>query len=138
MPQDENRLDFVVKNGIAKDYRVILTHQCIEFHKKKYGHLRSELDDKDFIERDVVDAMQTPDEVYPSIKKVGTDYKIEKNAFVFYKENKARRYAKNGIEIRWYIKVIVRRKFFKKLLIITPYYADKIVEKKRCKQIISI
>jgi hypothetical protein len=129
----QNRLDFTVPNGIAKGYRVVLTLQNVQFHQNKYGRLRPELNDPNFFDKEVVDAINDPTVVYPAIEKIdpiSKQIKFQKNVYVFYKERV--RFFNNGIEVIWYTKVTARKYFFKKLIIITPYYSAKINEAKKC------
>lgn len=143
MPESSNeyRLDFVVKDGIAKGYRVTLTQQNIDHHIQKYAEDRPELQDPDFIVKDVVEAMENPDLVYPGIfidSAAGT-VKTKKNIYVFYKEKVDRRYTKDGVVIKHYVRVIVRKLRFRNILeIVTPFYSARINEEKKCQPITQI
>lgn len=144
MPESSNkyRLEFVVKDGIAKGYTVILTQQNIDHHQQKYGNRRPELTDNNFFDKDVKATLENPDLVYPSISGDPDDpskFSITKNIYVFYKEKPERSYTINSSNVKCYSKVVVRKKtLFRKLEIVTTYYSFKINEEKRCQPITKI
>lgn len=137
MPASSNeyRLDFVIKDGIGKGRRVTLTQQNIDFHIQKYGNDRPELNQDEFYDL-VKEAMEKPDVVYPRIKiDANGKVNIIKNVYVFYKENVERRYEKNGMVVKHYARVVVRKvwsNFQKGLEIVTPFYSPRINEERRC------
>ena len=141
MPESSKkyRLNFVIQGGIAKGFKATLEQQTINFHVRKYGDNRPELNDADFIDKDIKEALENPDAVYPSLYIDNSGNTLpKKNVYVFYKEKVERRYTKNGITVKWYTKVVVRKKWLRKLDVITPYYSSKINEEKRCKPITKI
>ncbi len=132
-------LDCSIKNGVAKGFRLTLTEQCLEIHKSEHGDRRPELFDPKFINQDVPDAVKNHDSVYPSLYENSSgEVKPKKNVYVFYKENINRSFTFNGKEIRYYVRVIARKVFFKKLEIISPLYSVRINEKNRCQPITKI
>lgn len=139
MSSKNNRLDFKVAGGIANGYTVIWTNECFEQHKTDYGHIRTELNDNNFIDNSVVNAIKNPDAVYSSTKQDSSGkIVIRKRQYVFYKENSS--FVYNSKEIKYYIKVavVVTNWFSKSMEIMTALYTDRIPEKNRCKPVSNI
>ncbi|OGY43909.1 MAG: hypothetical protein A2729_01140 [Candidatus Buchananbacteria bacterium RIFCSPHIGHO2_01_FULL_39_14] len=134
----EHRLDFLVQNeGIAKGWKVILTNQCLQYHINKYGKNRPELLNNNFIDKDIQEAIENPDYVYPSIKKVFGRIKKRKT-IVFYKEKVNRTFILNGKEMKYFVKIVIRRKRGKILDIVTALITPNINEGKLCQPLTKI
>ncbi len=140
MSTKKNRLSFKVTNGIFAGYRIFLTKECVDNHIKQYGDQRPEIQSDDFWNKEVVDAMKSPGDVYPSSsldehKKV----KFKKGCFVVYKERVEARCKFNGRELRFYVKIAIEvKKVRKGIEILTALYTDKVPDANRCKPIKNI
>lgn len=135
----EYKLNFFVQNeGIAKGWKVTLTNQCLQSHIDKYGKNRPELLDKNFIDKDIQEAIENPDYVYPSIQKVSGRIKKRKT-IVFYKEKVNRSFILNdGQEMKYFVRVVVRRRRGKILDVVTPLITPRINEEKLCQPLTKI
>lgn len=126
-----NKLDFVAKNGkIAKEWRIILTNQCFEYHKIKHPEL---LDDN-FINNEIKATIESPDNVFWCVKKVLGFY-VKRGTIAFYKKVVDNRYILNGKSFTYYIKIVVRRERGKILKIVTAFKTPHINEIKICKPV---
>ena len=109
-----NVLDFVVKKGIAKGWRVVYEKQNLEYHKKAYRGRRVELYDPKFL-KEIRKAVEDPLCVYPGTElnektqRVILKYSIT----VFYRVYS--NYLLNGKEKTNYTKVVARKNKKKKL-----------------------
>lgn len=132
------RLNFKVSQGIAGGFRVIFPEHALQWHVRKHGSKRPELLRQDFLD-DVIQAMEYPDAVYPSIKLSRFTGKVvyRKKCFVFYKKKVDRSILFNGNPLVSYIKVVVKRTR-RMLIIITPLMSSRINEQRFINPVTSI
>ena len=125
---NSSRLDFIIKSGIAKGWKAVLTNVCLENHKQKYALMPesgAEYFDDDFIDSLIEKGLNNPKYVYPNIKLVsrcGNKKELEiinGNEWVlFYSkfENKNFTHIENGSYFIENIKIIIKRNISVKLL----------------------
>lgn len=140
MFSNKRRLDFKVTRGIFNGYRVFLTEDCVNEHRNKYSGQRRELEDDDFFDVEVVNAMNSPDLVYKSTRlDANKNIKFRKRQFVVYKERVDARCTFNGRELKFYVKICIKiRRLLKSIEIRTALYTDKVNDSKRCQPINNI
>ena len=137
--KQEYLLDFVVKKGIAKNWRVVLTKQCIDSHRNKHGMQRPEIFNQNFIKNEIRKAIETPAVVYPNVrKKKGKLIYKPKGIIIFYKEQKNDKWISEDNSPINYIQVRVSRKRNMTLEIITAFISTKINHKNLCKPLKNI
>lgn len=132
------RLDFLIKNGLAKGFRVVLTHQSLDWHKNKYGNMRPYLSDDSFLDTDVELALNEPGFVYRGLNKRGIP---SKKFCVFYREiaGQSNQFGFKNIHVKSYVRIVCRKSFLsRKLEIITILKTNHINEQKKCKPISTI
>ena|SRR3989344_5384691 len=131
----KNILEFTVENGIAKGWTVILSEQCLDWHRKEHGSNRPEIFSDTFIHVDIREAIENPFVVYPSIRvRKNRSVKIDYTKRVFYKEIPDSRLLLNNQPIPNYVRVVTQiLKLSNTLEIITALKSDKINERNRCK-----
>jgi len=137
-----HRLDFVIFNGIAKDWRVVLTNETLERHRIKYTYqpyVGPEYFDENFIDNDIEKALNNPKFVFQNIRiaKPPADRKLleirEGREWVVFYSEFLNEEVKNIIDGACYvenIKIVVIRDFANKVLHIqsfhkTPHIAEK-------------
>lgn len=120
-------INHTIKKGIAKNWTLTLTKQCLDWHKKEYGNVRPELFSDNFINKDIISVVENPENIYPNVRiKKGKLKLNRKSVVVFYKKfNNPSWESLNGEPVN-YIRVVTNRiKKNKKLEIITAFITQK-------------
>jgi hypothetical protein len=131
----KNALCFTANSGVAKGWTIFWTEKCLFNHQRNYGNLRPYLDESDFVEKKVKEAIENSSIVKQDVKiDDKTKKKILKNdIIVFYKEllnNKYQYDGKPDSGIMEYLRVVCSRDSVKKTLCITTAHITPRINKK--------